>query len=155
MNSIYRTSAANAEPSSIEQLKNRKFPGKGSGRKTRHQLTVFYVDENPKARRLLAFVLEGCGYKVVTACNSGEALRGMKQTSCDLIVLACRRSQKSGSELALELKQFSLGIPIVLLSEGTVLTPDELTHVNAHVGKGATLDHLLFKIQALIRQASH
>jgi CheY-like chemotaxis protein len=155
MNSIYRTGAANAEFSSIEQLKNRNFPVEDSGRKTRHQRTVFYVDENPKALRLLTFVLEGCGYKVVTACNSGAALVGMKQTSCDLILLTCRRSQQSGSELALELKQLSLGIPIVVLSGDTVLTPNELTHVNAHVGKGATLDHLLFEIQALIRQATH
>jgi CheY-like chemotaxis protein len=69
-------------------------------------------------------MLEGCGYKVITACNSGEALVGMKQTSCDVILLACRRSQKCGSELALELKQLSLGIPIVVLSRDTVLTPE-------------------------------
>lgn len=154
MNGRYETSVANAESTSIEQRENRKLSIKGPGQKTRLPRTVFYVDENPRALRLLTFVLEGCGYKVVTACNSREAVVGMKQTSCDLILLACRRSQKSGSELALELKQLSLGIPIVLLSGDTVLTPDQLTHVNAHVGKGATLDHLLFKIQALIRQAS-
>ena len=155
MNGLYKTSVANAESTSLEQLENRKFPGKDPSWKTRPQRTVFYVDENPKALRLLRFVLEGCGYKVVTACNSGEALVGMKQTSCDLVLLACPRPQTICSQLVLEIKQLRPGTPVVLISAYTLLTPVELITVNAHLGKDATLDDLLFKIQALIRQASH
>ena len=154
MNGRYETSVADAEFTSIEQRENRKFSGKGPGQNTLLR-TVFYVDENPKALRLLTFVLEGCGYKVATALNFDEALVGIKQTSCDLVLLACRRPQTICSELALEIKQLRPGTPVVLMSAYTLLTPVELIAVNAHVGKGATLDHLLFKIQALIRQASH
>ena len=81
MNGLYKTSVANAESASLQQLENRKFPGKGLSRKTRPQRTVFYVDENPKALRLLTFVLEGCGYNVATARNSGEALGAVRATS--------------------------------------------------------------------------
>ncbi len=43
----------------------------------RNQRTVFYVDDNPKALRMLTSVLEGCGYKMVTACDSDRALDQM------------------------------------------------------------------------------
>jgi PleD family two-component response regulator len=46
-------------------------------RRLTNQWTVLYVDDNPKARRMLTLALERTGYKVVTASN-GEALARMK-----------------------------------------------------------------------------
>jgi hypothetical protein len=53
---------------------------------------TFYVDDNPKALRILTFALEWSGYKVVTACNA-QALERMKQISADLVLLAYRTPQ--------------------------------------------------------------
>jgi hypothetical protein len=58
------------------------------------------------------------------------------------------------SKLVLEIKQLRPGIPIVLISGYTLLTPVQLIHVTAHVGKGATLDDLLIEIQTPIRKAT-
>jgi CheY-like chemotaxis protein len=116
-----------------------------------NQRTVFYVDDNPKALRILTFALEWAGYKVVTACNA-EALERMKQTSSDLVLLAYRRPQMAGSKLTRDIKQLNPDVPIVLISGHTLLASEELTYVNAYVGGGATLDALLTQMRVLLTQ---
>jgi CheY-like chemotaxis protein len=118
----------------------------------RNPRTVFYVDDNPKALRVLTSVLEGCGYKVVTACNSGEALERMERNAFDLVLLTYRLPRMIGFKLAREIKRFRPGTPIVLLSGYTLFAPEELTYVDAYVGTGATLDTLLRTIRLLISQ---
>ena len=76
---------------------------------------MLYVDNNPKAQRLLTLALEWTGYKVVTADNS-DALKRMKQTSPDLMLLAYRMPGMAGSTLIREIEQISPAIPIILVS---------------------------------------
>ena len=121
-------------------------------RMKRNPRTVFYVDDNPKALRVLTSVLEGCGYKVVTACNSGEALERMERNAFDLVLLTYRLPRMIGFKLAREIKRFRPGTPIVLLSGYTLFAPEELTYVDAYVGARATLDTLLRTIRLLISQ---
>ena len=118
-------------------------------RRTTNQRTVLYVDDNPKAQRMLTFALVWTGYKVVTACN-GEALERMRQISSDLVLVAYRMPQMIGSRLPREIKQINPDIPIVLISGHTLLPPEDMTYVNAYVGKGATLDDLLSQMRALL-----
>jgi CheY-like chemotaxis protein len=112
------------------------------------QRTVLYVDDNPKAQRLLTLALEWTGYKVVTADNS-DALERMKQTSPDLVLLAYRMPGMAGSTLVREIKQINPAIPIILVS-GHALPSAEMTYVNAYVGKGETLDDLLARLRVLL-----
>jgi len=118
-------------------------------RRTTNQRTVLYVDDNPRGQRMLTFALVWTGYKVVTACN-GEALERIRQTSSDLVLLAYRMPQMIGSKLPREIKQIKPDIPIILVSGHTLLPSDEMTYVNAYVGKGATLDDLLTQMRALL-----
>jgi CheY-like chemotaxis protein len=135
----------------LDQKPSRK---RGQGRRRTNQQTVFYVDDNPKALRILTFALEWAGYKVVTACNA-EALERMKQTSSDLVLLAYRTPQMMGSKLTREIKRLNPDIPILLISGHTLLASEELTHVNAHVGGGATLDALLTQMRFLLTPAEY
>jgi hypothetical protein len=50
-----------------EDSGKRKFHTGGRRWKTGNQRAVLYVDDNPKAARMLKFVIEGSGYKAVTA----------------------------------------------------------------------------------------
>jgi CheY-like chemotaxis protein len=131
--------------SRLDQKPGRK---REQARRRTSQRTIFYVDDNPKALRVLTFALEWAGYKVVTACN-GEALERMKHTSSDLVLLAFRKPQMIGSKLTRDIKQLNPDIPILLVSGHTLLASEELTHVSAFVGKGATLDDLLTQIRIL------
>ena len=133
-----------------EDSGNRKFHTGGGCWKTGGQRAVLYVDDNPKAVRMPKFVIEGSGYKVVTARNAGEALERMRQSACDLVLVNYRMLKMIGSDPILAIKRLSAGAPIVLISGYAVLPPQELRHVNAHIGKGATLDILLDKMRALV-----
>ena len=122
----------------------------GATRKTKKQPIIFYVDDNPRALRVLTSVLEGCGYKVIAAGTAREALESMEQNRFDLILLAYRLPRMIGFKVARDLKRRSPGTPVILISGHTLWEPEELTHVDAYVGKGASLDSLLTKIRALI-----
>lgn len=115
----------------------------------RNQRKVFYIEDNPKALRMLTSVLEGCGYKVVTACDAGHAFEQMGHNAFDLVLLAYRLPRMISLELAREIKRHSPGTPVVLLSGYTLFAPEDLTYVDAYVGKGATLDNLLTTIRSL------
>ena len=130
----------------LDQKPGRK---REQARRRTSQRTVFYVDDNPKALRILTFALEWAGYKVETACNA-EALERMKQTSSDLVLLAYRTPQMIGSRLTRDIKQLNPDIPILVFSGHTLLAPEELTYVNAYVGGGATLDALLAQMRVLL-----
>ncbi len=135
----------------LDQKRSRK---RDEARRGTNQRTVFYVDDNPKALRILTFALEWAGYKVVTACNA-EALERMKQTSSDLVLLAYRTPQMIGSKLTRDIKQLNPDIPILLISSHTFLASEELTYVNAYVGGGATLDALLTQMRVLLTPAQY
>jgi CheY-like chemotaxis protein len=130
-------------------LDRRGNPKQKQARRATNQRTVLYVDDNPKAQRVLTFALVWTGYKVVTVCN-GEALERMRQTSSDLVLLAYRMPQMIGSTLPREIKQINPDIPIILVSGHTLFPPEEMTYVNAYVGKGATLDDLLAQMRVLL-----
>src|ERR1700752_2164122 len=132
-----------------EENAARAVSGEAS-RKTKKQPSIFYVDDNPRALRVLTSVLEGCGYKVIAAGTAREALESMEQNTFDLILLAYRLPRMIGSRVARDLKRRRPGTPVILISGHTLWEPEELTHVDAYVGKGASLDSLLTKIRALI-----
>jgi CheY-like chemotaxis protein len=133
-----------------ENSGNRKFDTGGGRWKTANQRTVLYVDDNPKALTMLKLVIEGSGYKVVTARDAGEALQGMQRSGCDLVLVNYRMLKMIGSDPILAIRRFSPGTPVVLISGYALLPPQELSRVDAHVGKDATLDILLDKIRALV-----
>ena len=74
----------------------------------------------------------------------------MRQSACDLVLVNYRMLKMIGSDPILAIKRLSAGAPIVLISGYAVLPPQELRHVDAHAGKGATLDILLDKMRALV-----
>jgi CheY-like chemotaxis protein len=122
----------------------------GATRKTKKRPSIFYVDDNPRALRVLTSVLEGCGYKVIAASTARGALESMEQNRFDLILLAYRLPRVIGFKVARDLKRRSPGTPVILISGYNLWEPEELTYVDAYVGKGASLDSLLTKIRALI-----
>lgn len=111
--------------------------------------TVFYVDDNARSRRLLSSVLTECDFEVITAADPIEALRRYKELFFDLALLDYQMPSLTGSQLAQEIKFFAPDIPVVLISDYTVLTASELMFVDAHFGHGATLDDLVETMRRL------
>jgi CheY-like chemotaxis protein len=112
--------------------------------------TIFYVDDNPKSRRLLTSVIRSCGFEVVSFGDPIEALSRIKTIHVDLALLDYLMPHLTGAQLAKKIKNTTTDIPVVLISGFSALPPFELIFVDAHVGRGATLDDLLDTMRRLI-----
>ena len=118
--------SADQPPTRVEPAEdsgNQKLQTRGGRWRTGNRRTVLYVDDNPKAVGMLKFVIEGSGYKVVTARNAGEALERMRQSACDLVLVNYPMLKMIGSDPILAIKRLSAGAPIVLISGYAVLPP--------------------------------
>jgi CheY-like chemotaxis protein len=113
--------------------------------------TIFYVDDNPKSRRLLSSVMKSCGFNVLSFGDPIEAVSRIRKTDFDLALLDYQMPYLTGSELAQKIKSAKPDMPIVLISGFSALPPFELNFVDAHLGQGATLDELLDTIRSLIQ----
>ena len=113
--------------------------------------TVFYVDDNPKSRRLLTSVIRSCDFEVVGTGDPLEALSRIRKTAFDLALLDYQMPHLTGAQLAQNIKSAKPDIPIVLISGFSALPPFELIYVDAHLGRGATLDELLDTMDSLMR----
>jgi chemosensory pili system protein ChpA (sensor histidine kinase/response regulator) len=113
--------------------------------------TVFYVDDNAKAQRLLGSVLTADGFRVITASNPLEALERCEKLRFDLALLDYRMPFLSGSQLAKEIKSLAPNVPIVLISGYTALAASELLFVDAHFGRDTVLENLLCTMWRLVR----
>jgi CheY-like chemotaxis protein len=111
---------------------------------------IFYVDDNPKSRRLLTSVMKSCGFEVTTAGDPIEALSRIRKCSFDLALLDYQMPHLTGAQLAQKIKRSRPDVPVVVISGFSALPPFELIFVDAHVGRGATLDELLDTMRSLI-----
>jgi DNA-binding NtrC family response regulator len=111
--------------------------------------TVFYVDDNPKSRRWLSSVLTECGFDMITAADPAEALRRCEKLSFDLALLDYQMPSLTGSQLAQEIKFLAPDIPVVLISGYSALPAPELVFVDAHFGRGTSLDDLVDTMRRL------
>ena len=114
-----------------------------------NRTTLFYVDDNPKSSRLLASVLEGCGFRVIAEHDPMAALRLCKRTSFDLALLDYEMPGMTGSQLAQEIKLLMPDAPVILISGYAALPATEMLFVDAHFGLGTSLDDLLWTIRML------
>ncbi len=112
--------------------------------------SIFYVDDNPKSRRLLSSVMKSCGFDVLSIGDPIEAVSRIRKNSFDLALLDYQMPHLTGSELAQKIKSVKPEAPIVLISGFSALPPFELNFVDAHLGRGATLDELLDTIRSLM-----
>ena len=114
-----------------------------------HRTTVLYVDDNPRSSRLLAGVLEECGFRVTVKVDPTEALALCRRASFEVALLDYEMPAMSGSRLAREIKSLVPDLPVVLLSGRRKLPSPELEFVNAHFGFGTSLDDLLWTMRIL------
>ena len=113
--------------------------------------TILYVDDNPKSSRLLAGVLEQCGFRVIAKTDPVEALALSRRSSFDLGLLDYEMPAMSGARLAREIKNLKPNLPVILLSGRVELPPSELEFVDAHFGFGTSLDDLLWTMRILTK----
>jgi hypothetical protein len=111
---------------------------------------VLYVDNNPRSRRVLAHLLEECGFEVVARGDPAEALELCRTQSFDLALVDYEMPLMTGAQLAKRIKSVHPDLPVVMISGCTALPPSELLSVDAHFGSRTCLDDLFDTMKMLI-----
>src|SRR5262249_46977426 len=112
--------------------------------------TVFYVDDNHRARNLLTAILEQNGFNVIAMSDPHEAMRVCGETHFDLALLDYPMPVVSGQTLAAEIKFAYPEIPVVMISGRVAISERDLTFVDAHLGAGTSLDELIATMRKLL-----
>ena len=116
---------------------------------------VLVVDDEPQILRALQTNLRGAGYDVAIAATAREALAAAAMRPPDAVILDLVLPDRSGVEVARELRSWSAA-PILVLS----VVGDESEKVAAldagaddYVQKPFGIDELLARLRALLRRA--
>jgi two-component system, OmpR family, KDP operon response regulator KdpE len=120
-----------------------------------NEALVLVVDDEPQILRALQTNLRGAGYDVAIAATAREALAAAAMRPPDAVILDLVLPDRSGVEVARELRSWSAA-PILVLS----VVGDESEKVAAldagaddYVTKPFGIDELLARLRALLRRA--
>jgi len=118
---------------------------KGKGAKT-----VLCVDDEKIGLRVRKIMLEGHGFKVLTATSGEQGLALLADNHVDLVVLDYYMPGMNGGQVAAEVRRRDPKIPIIFLSAYFSLPPAALELANAFITKGDPPDVLIDKILQLV-----
>jgi two-component system response regulator (stage 0 sporulation protein F) len=74
------------------------------------------VDDRVGIRKLLHEVLQGAGYKVITAAGGNEAIKMIGQETVDLVLLDMKMSGMDGLETLTQLKKVCPQVIIMIMT---------------------------------------
>jgi CheY-like chemotaxis protein len=112
--------------------------------------TVLCVDDEKVGLRVRKIMLEGAGFKVLTATSGEQGLSVLEKNPVDLVVLDYYMPGMNGGDVAAEVRRRKPEIPIIFLSAYFSLPPAALELANAFITKGDPPDVLIDKIEQLI-----
>ena len=116
---------------------------------------VLVVDDEPQILRALQTNLRGAGYDVTTAATAQDALAAAAMRPPDAVILDLVLPDRSGIEVARELRSWSAAPILVLSVVGD--EPEKVAALDAgaddYVQKPFGIDELLARLRALLRRA--
>ena len=118
--------------------------------KTLGPKTVLCVDDEAIGLRVRKILLEGHGFKVLTASSGLQGLSVFDDNEIDLVVLDYYMPGMNGGDVAAEMRRRRPAVPIIFLSAYFSLPPAALDLANAFITKGDPPDVLIHKIEQLM-----
>ena len=112
---------------------------------------ILCIDDAEIALRVRKLLLSSAGYSVLTASSGEEGLELFKQNPIELVIADHFLSDKTGAEIAKEMKEFKPEVPILIVSAASE-EPAGLESVDGFLSKGEGPDTLLESIARLLRQ---
>ncbi len=134
----------------------RPGPLLGRGRKgsspPMKSLTVMCVDDDAGIRELYGALLGQNGYEFIAASNGRHPLQVFetKENEIDAVILDYEMPGMNGLELATWLKQRHPTLPVIMVSGSHPDLEQMAPFVDAAMGKGVPLQHILDRLQVLL-----
>src|ERR1700722_6031311 len=114
--------------------------------------TVMCVDDDAGIRELYGVLLGQNGHEVIAASNGRHALHVFesKGGEIDAVILDYEMPGMNGLELATWLKQRHPKLPVIMISGSHPELQQMAPFVDAAMGKGVPLRHILDRLQGLL-----
>jgi DNA-binding response OmpR family regulator len=113
---------------------------------------VLYVDHKTGSSRILAHLLEESGFKAVVSGKSNEALELCSRQPFDLALVKYDLPLMNGAALGKQMKLLQPDLPVIMISGHSTLPPDQLLNIDAHFGRGTSLDDLVRTMRMLTQR---
>jgi two-component system alkaline phosphatase synthesis response regulator PhoP len=108
------------------------------------------IDDGEIALRVRKLLLTNAGYSVLTALSGEQGLELFKQHPVELVIADQFLSDKTGAEIAQEMKQWKPQVPILIVSAAAE-QPTGLEFADGFLSKGEGPEALLETIARLLR----
>jgi CheY-like chemotaxis protein len=112
---------------------------------------ILCIDDAEVALRVRKLLLTGAGYRVLTAVSGEEGLEVFKQNPVELVIADHFLSNRSGLEIAAEMKELKPEVPILIVSAASE-PPVGLEYSDGFLSKGEGPDVLLDSIAGLLHR---
>lgn len=115
---------------------------------------ILHVEDEHSVRLLYKEVFEELGYRVLQASTGEEALRILKSSRPDIIILDLKMPGMGGRGFLERFKRLQLGIPVVISTAYPYLQGDPTTMAaDAYVIKSGDMADLVSKVDQLVRKS--
>lgn len=113
--------------------------------------TILCIDDAEIALRVRKLLLTIAGYEVVTAASGEEGLELFKRDCVDLVIADHFLTDKTGTEIACEMKTIKPHVPILIVSAASD-TPEGIEFADGFLPKGESPEVLLATIARLLKR---
>jgi len=113
---------------------------------------VLCIDDAEVALRIRKLLLANAGYRVLTASSGEEGLELFKDNPVELVIADHFLSNKSGLEIAAEMKELKPKVPILIVSAAAE-APAGLEFSDGFLSKGEGPDALLEAMASLLHRS--
>lgn len=115
------------------------------------QPVILCIDDAEVALRVRKLLLASAGYAVITAPSGEAGLELFKQRPIDMVIADHFLSDKTGTEIAREMKQLKPNVPIVIVSAAAEMPPGS-EFADRFLSKGDGPEALLATIADLLQR---
>lgn len=112
---------------------------------------VLCIDDAEIALRVRKLLLTSAGYSVITAASGEAGFELFKENPVDLVIADHFLTDKTGAEIAREMKEVKPQVPILIVSAAAE-EPDGLEFADGFLSKGEGPDGLLAAISDLLHR---
>jgi CheY-like chemotaxis protein len=113
--------------------------------------TILCIDDAEIALRVRKLLLTIAGYEVVTAASGEEGLELFKRGAVDLVIADHFLTDKTGTQIAGEMKAIKPHVPILIVS-ASADTPEGIEFADGFLPKGESPEVLLETIVRLLER---
>ena len=118
---------------------------------------VFFVDDDPALRKVVAIILRGVGIKVDCFDNPATCLAKLRSQRCNLLITDLKMPEMDGIELLEEVKGITPSVPILVMSAygDTPMTVEAMkTGAVDFIEKPFEKKSLIHKVKSLLQEST-